>query len=271
MPLTKTQKRNVDHAFSLIPREKLLALYAALLKCSMLEEFLREKARGRQLAHAEAAAVAAAIDLRSKDTMVAAAGEVLPAFVKSGNLDSICAASCAGQPASFAARIKTALAAGRKNREEQKQKIVAVFGGNVRADLPTWRNALRAAGAERLPMLFVRHAESAEEAAGDWRYGFPAMTVDRDDAVAIYRVVSEAMAHARRGNGPTLIECVPWILADAPAAGAIAAMERYLTQSGISIGRSRARVQASFQRKLRVLDAARSNRAATAREKSHSA
>ncbi|MGA3136616.1 MAG: thiamine pyrophosphate-dependent enzyme [Terracidiphilus sp.] len=36
---------------------------------------------------------------------------------------------------------------------------------------------------------------------------FPAITVDGNDIVAVYRVASEAIAHARKGNGPTLIEC----------------------------------------------------------------
>ena len=38
-------------------------------------------------------------------------------------------------------------------------------------------------------------------------YGFPGITVDGNDVVAVYRVAQEAITRARRGHGPTLIEC----------------------------------------------------------------
>ena len=46
--------------------------------------------------------------------------------------------------------------------------------------------------------------------------GIPAIAVDASDAVAIYRVACEAIARARQGRGPTLVECVP-----VPDAGAL--------------------------------------------------
>ncbi len=38
-------------------------------------------------------------------------------------------------------------------------------------------------------------------------YGIPGAIVDGNDPIAVYEVVSEAVARARRGEGPTLIEC----------------------------------------------------------------
>jgi pyruvate dehydrogenase E1 component alpha subunit len=38
------------------------------------------------------------------------------------------------------------------------------------------------------------------------------MAVDGNDAVAVYRVAHESIARARKGRGPTLIECVHFIL-----------------------------------------------------------
>jgi 2-oxoisovalerate dehydrogenase E1 component len=38
-------------------------------------------------------------------------------------------------------------------------------------------------------------------------YGIPGVTVDGNDAIAIYEAVSEAVSRARRGEGPTIIEC----------------------------------------------------------------
>ncbi|MCK4783956.1 MAG: dehydrogenase E1 component subunit alpha/beta, partial [Desulfobacteraceae bacterium] len=38
-------------------------------------------------------------------------------------------------------------------------------------------------------------------------YGIPGVTVDGNDVMAVYEAVAEAVARARRGEGPTLVEC----------------------------------------------------------------
>src|SRR6185312_9094132 len=45
----------------------------------------------------------------------------------------------------------------------------------------------------------------AQRAAG---YGFPGVTLDGRDPVTAYVVAKEAVARARAGEGPTLIECL---------------------------------------------------------------
>jgi len=39
-------------------------------------------------------------------------------------------------------------------------------------------------------------------------YGIPGKTVDGNDVLAVYEVVGEAVARARKGEGPSLIECI---------------------------------------------------------------
>ncbi len=41
-------------------------------------------------------------------------------------------------------------------------------------------------------------------------YGFPGLSVDGNDAVAVFQVTQEAVARARAGEGPTLIEGVTY-------------------------------------------------------------
>ncbi|MDK1473223.1 pyruvate dehydrogenase (acetyl-transferring) E1 component subunit alpha [Streptomyces sp. 549] len=41
-------------------------------------------------------------------------------------------------------------------------------------------------------------------------YGMPGRLVDGNDAVAVHQVLSEAVAHARQGGGPTLVEAVTY-------------------------------------------------------------
>jgi pyruvate dehydrogenase E1 component alpha subunit len=45
-------------------------------------------------------------------------------------------------------------------------------------------------------------------------YGFPGIQVDGNDVFAVYRAAHEALARARQGGGPTLIECVTYRLGD---------------------------------------------------------
>ncbi len=41
-------------------------------------------------------------------------------------------------------------------------------------------------------------------------YGIPGKAVDGNDVLAVYEVVGEAVARARKGEGPSLIECKTW-------------------------------------------------------------
>jgi TPP-dependent pyruvate/acetoin dehydrogenase alpha subunit len=43
-------------------------------------------------------------------------------------------------------------------------------------------------------------------------YGFPGVLVDGNDVLAVYRATREAIERARRGAGPTLIECLTYRL-----------------------------------------------------------
>jgi len=51
----------------------------------------------------------------------------------------------------------------------------------------------------------------AQKAIG---YGFSGVQVDGNDAFAVYKATKEALERARSGNGPTLIECVTYRMAD---------------------------------------------------------
>ena len=51
----------------------------------------------------------------------------------------------------------------------------------------------------------VRNITSLTDRAA--AYGIPGKSVDGNDVLAVYEAVSEAVARARRGEGPTLVEC----------------------------------------------------------------
>lgn len=96
-------------------------------------------------------------------------------------------------------------------------------GGTSEGDFHT---ALNFAGVLAAPVVFVvqnngwaisvpterqmRNPRIAERAAG---YGIPGVRVDGNDLVAVWQVAREAVARARRGEGPTLIEALTYRVA----------------------------------------------------------
>jgi len=62
--------------------------------------------------------------------------------------------------------------------------------------------------------------------------------------VAVYRVSTEAIAHARKGNGPTLIECI------LDGSDPILKMEEYLKRKSLFSEGMKREVMASFAREL---------------------
>ncbi len=54
----------------------------------------------------------------------------------------------------------------------------------------------------------VRNIENISDRAA--AYGIPGVTVDGNDVLAVYEAVGEAVARARRGEGPSIVECKTW-------------------------------------------------------------
>ncbi len=103
---------------------------------------------------------------------------------------------------------------------QKKANVVVALSGDGSTSLGLWHEAVNFAGVHKLPIIYVVEnnlwAESVsvrlQTAVEDLSikaqaYGFPGITVDGNDVVAVYRVAREAIARARRGEGPTLIEC----------------------------------------------------------------
>jgi TPP-dependent pyruvate/acetoin dehydrogenase alpha subunit len=105
------------------------------------------------------------------------------------------------------------------DRFRGKDTVTVTFFGDGAANEGAVHEAMNLAGSRRLPIVFVvenngfavsmptSEATAAEDfasrAAG---YGMPGVSVDGNDALAVYEVTQEAVARARAGRGPTLIE-----------------------------------------------------------------
>ncbi len=232
--------------FSLVSNDKLLAIYAVMVKCRMIQQraaMLFQQGKLASDLHAssgrEAASAAIAIDLLPGDTLSLSAGDWLPAFVKGMTLESLFRAlapssaelqSNAGAP-SASMELNNILPAGDKAQRPtsireralaaqagKQSSIVAAILPSDEGSLKPWHDLLAAAAPQKLPIVFVHYTDAADQSGAmqpglksknpdAFFHGVPAISVDALDAVAVYRVAYEAIVRARQGRGATLLEC----------------------------------------------------------------
>jgi len=254
---------STHNGFSLISNEKLLGIYSTMLKCRMIEErihTLRKESRNAETAAGKsihvAAIAGAAIDLISGDTLAPSQGALTPCFAKGLPLTAILSASLGRRVAprprysalnlvspalSASKQLERALEAAKVCKAKRKKNVVIVFANDSSFAVNELERAMMLAAKRKLPILFVCETKSSadDRVVRAKEYDLPAVAVEDDDAVAVYRVATEALAHARRGSGPTLIECRPWPCNDrglgkpAPAKHPIGKMEAYLASKGL--------------------------------------
>jgi len=231
-----TEFASASEDFSLVSNQKLFALYAAMLACRRIVERPRRRQTASSASQSagfirghEAAAVGAAIDLLASDT-------VAPALMRDPALKAINPRVSAVPSVSLA--IRSAL------KRRNSDKITLLFSSTRRGSESAWMKALNVASEHNLPILFVSlnrpdHDEDQPEieAVRTKRKGYavPSIRVDGSDVVAVYRVASEAIAHARKDHGPTLIDC-RLVTAGDP----IESMQRYLVEKGLDPAESNA-------------------------------
>lgn len=97
--------------------------------------------------------------------------------------------------------------------------VAIAFFGEGAANQGAFHEALNLAALWKLPVVFVvednKYGISVEKSASTAiasnadravAYGMPGVLVEKNDALAVFEVAGEAVARARRGDGPTLIE-----------------------------------------------------------------
>src|SRR2546426_5473189 len=102
--------------------------------------------------------------------------------------------------------------------------VMAYFGDGATSE-GDFHEAANFAGVWHVPVVFVcqnnqwaisvplkKQTHSRTIAQKALAYGFPGIQVDGNDLLAVYAATHEAVARAREGEGPTLIECVTYRL-----------------------------------------------------------
>jgi 2-oxoisovalerate dehydrogenase E1 component len=98
--------------------------------------------------------------------------------------------------------------------------VAVAFFGDGAVNNGAFHEGLNMASIWKLPVLFIcENNQYATEVPSSYSsgnpnvgsrgtaYGIPGITVDGNDVLEIYRVAEEAVARAKNGGGPTLIEC----------------------------------------------------------------
>jgi len=125
-----------------------------------------------------------------------------------------------GATAVVGAGIPIATGAGLSIKLRGTDQVVACFFGEGASNQGTFHEGINLASVWNLPVVFVCEnnlyamgtrqsrvmviENIADRAAA---YGIPGVVVDGNDVLAVYEAAHTAVERARRGEGPTLIEC----------------------------------------------------------------
>ena len=103
--------------------------------------------------------------------------------------------------------------------------VVMAYCGDGATSEGDFHEAMNFAGVWHVPVVFIvqnnqwaisiplkKQTHSRTIAQKALAYGFPGLQVDGNDVLAVYAASREAVERARRGDGPTLIECVTYRL-----------------------------------------------------------
>lgn len=231
--------------------ERLRRLYAAMLKCRIIDNLMpsdvKEHCACRQR---EAVVAGAAIHLKPEDLIAPSPPELFARLVQGVSAESVIASlreginrgpSCAGirVPAASAAiaqlHIGTGMALACKLQNRPSVTLCVVDHPAGEPDF--WREPVAFAARRRLAIVFVI-ASATSEASGqtpelrsEAQQILPAIAVDGNDAVAAYRVAEECIRRARQGLGPSLIESLV-----EPERDPVPLMEDYLKQRNLWSG-----------------------------------
>jgi len=246
----------------------------------------------------EAIAAGVAIDLVAGDALSCSHNDIMPRFIKGVPLDrilssivvpvngrrkrSVAAGGGYGPlniipPSStLSTQLQIACGVALANKMAKNGRITVAFCGEGSESFDSIREALSFAGLHRLAIVFVFHVGLHSETKGSIAQskvedivtssqtcGVPAITVDGNDVVAVYRVAYESINRARQGRGPTLIESKAYRhhlpgssgigikrIKGLPLNDPIRNMETYLDRKGLFNKKLKRQINAGFGKEL---------------------
>jgi pyruvate dehydrogenase E1 component alpha subunit len=225
--------------------ETLKRLYRTMLLARRFDEFqLKLQHQGRLGTFApssgqEAAQLGTAAALRKEDWVVPSFRELATYLWRGARLDQILlyfdGYNEGADPGEEAHDLPTAIPVGTQiphavglayaARYQGRDDVAMVYFGDGATSEGDFHEGLNFAGVFATPTIFVcqnnqwaisvprehqTHAKTLAQKA--LAYGIPGVQVDGNDVLAVYQAAHEAVERARRGEGPTLIECLTYRL-----------------------------------------------------------
>ena len=235
----------------LLPHSKLRELHALMLQCRALERKQKSSGYAR-----EALLAATSIHLLPGDLLSPRGGDgvaatLAPPAKKYRATGSLLDAS------SLDERLRLCAAAARGLQAAGADGVVLAFARAGEVE-PGWKAALEWVQQSQLPLILAiadatggasARSRKRTEAALDFaamsrlarRVKLPVLTVDGEDAVAVYRVMQESVLRARLGGGPAVLWAVMTPTGDAAkmrrSSQPVARLEKYMTARKIPLGR----------------------------------
>jgi len=125
-----------------------------------------------------------------------------------------------GNTSMLGANLPVAAGLGFTFKMEKSDNVVIAYFGEGASNVGDFHEALNFAGVQQLPIVFVcennQYAYSVplektmaidDVAIRAEGYGFEGVAINGNDVLAVYQSMQGALARARGGDGPTLIEC----------------------------------------------------------------
>src|SRR4029077_11415442 len=125
-----------------------------------------------------------------------------------------------GNTSMLGANLPVAAGLGYTFKMEKTDNVVIAYFGEGASNVGDFHEALNFAGVQQLPVIFIcennQYAYSVpveksmaidDVAIRAEGYGFDGVAINGNDVLAVYQATQGALARARAGDGPTLIEC----------------------------------------------------------------
>src|ERR1700730_16360215 len=207
-------------------RETLETLYQVMVRIRRFDEKTAElfvsghvKGTAHSYVGQEAVAAAACAHLTKDDSVISNHRGHGHCIAKGARLDL----NILGANGIVAAGVPIGAGAALANKLRKVDRVVVSFFGDGGANQGVVHETMNLAAVWKLPFIFVcennKYALSTDQSrttAGEGvsvrarAYGIPATRVDGNDLVAVYDAVGEAVARARRGEGPSCVEAVTY-------------------------------------------------------------
>jgi TPP-dependent pyruvate/acetoin dehydrogenase alpha subunit len=210
LPMTSVEAS--DGHRSVISPETLKQLYKLMLRLRAHErKGSNATKRERTFYFGEACEAAAVIDLRSGDAVATVPAQLLGLLARGES--STNRNDCKSRAGTWSlidegGRDRLAMAAGlaRAHRIQQASNVVIAFA--ALGEIARACDSVQFAQRQNLPIIYIEKASTNVRKSKPTPHDLPTIPVDDSDAIAVYRVAYEAIDKARRGAGPTLIQCI---------------------------------------------------------------